>query len=389
MGKLEGLYQRADVLFPSPNRTGRASIWVVSRRVDRWYHAHPKSFAILPPTLESDAMQPGKLPLDLLSRLLAEIDVHDPRVFLGARAGEDAALIDFGDRYLVAKTDPITFATDLIGWYMVQVNANDIASMGGTPRWLMATLLLPEGTSEQDVERIFTQIREACEALNITLIGGHTEITYDLPRPIAVGAMLGEVPKDRAVLTSGARPGDSIVLTKAIAVEGTSILAREAEDDLLERGVSQKTIDRAKDLLFHPGISVVPEATIACNAVDVNAMHDPTEGGLSGGLVEMATAANAGLLIELDAVPVLPECREICDALGLDPLGLIASGSLLVTLPSDEVPSLIRALAREGIPAQEIGKVTNASDGMKVRSGNAVRDLPTFPRDELARWFGG
>ena len=157
-------------------------------------------------------MQPGKLPLDLLSRLLDEIDVRDPRVVLGARAGEDAALIDFGDRYLVAKTDPITFATDLIGWYMVQINANDIAVMGGTPRWLMTTLLLPDTTSEERSGTYLTrQVREACDALNITLIGGHTEITYDLPRPIAVGAMLGEVPKERAVLTSGARPGDSIV----------------------------------------------------------------------------------------------------------------------------------------------------------------------------------
>lgn len=334
-------------------------------------------------------MQPGKLPLDLLSRFLADIDVRDHRVVLGARAGEDAALIDFGDHYLVAKTDPITFATDLIGWYMVQVNANDIASMGGIPRWLMTTLLLPEGTSESDVERMFTQIREACETLNITLIGGHTEITYDLPRPIAVGAMLGEVPKDRAVLTSGARPGDSIVLTKAIAVEGTSILAREAEDVLLEHGVLQDTIDRAKNFLFSPGISVVPEATIACDTVDVHAMHDPTEGGLAGGLVEMAAAANAGLLIDLDAVPILAECREICDALGLDPLGLIASGSLLAALPPADVPNLIRALSHEGIPAHEIGKVTDASDGIRVRSGTTVRDLPTFSRDELARWFGG
>ena len=210
-------------------------------------------------------MQPGKLPLALLSRLLDDIDVRDPRVVLGARAGEDAALIDFGDSYLVAKTDPITFATDLIGWYMVQVNANDIAVMGGTPRWLMTTLLLPDTTSEDEVEGIFSQVGEACNALNITLIGGHTEITYDLPRPIAVGAMLGEVPKERAVLTSGARPGDSIVLTKAIAVEGTSILAREVANDLLARGVAEETIDRAKELLFSPGISVVNEARIACD----------------------------------------------------------------------------------------------------------------------------
>ena len=334
-------------------------------------------------------MQPGKLPLDLLSRLLDEIDVRDPRVVLGARAGEDAALIDFGDRYLVAKTDPITFATDLIGWYMVQVNANDIAVMGGTPRWLMTTLLLPEGTTDSDVERIFSQIREACDALDIALIGGHTEITYDLPRPIAVGAMLGEVPKERAVLTSGARPGDSLVITKGVAVEGTSILAREAADDLLERGVIQDTIDRAKDLLFNPGISVVPEATIACDTVDVHAMHDPTEGGLSGGLAEMAAAANVGLTIDMDAIPVLPECREICDALGLDPFGLIASGSLLAAVPGSGVPNLVRALSREGISATEIGTVTEAADGLKVRCGDDVRDLPTFPRDELARWFGG
>ena len=333
-------------------------------------------------------MQPGKLPLDLLSRLLDEIDVCDPRVVLGARAGEDAALIDFGDRYLVAKTDPITFATDLIGWYMVQVNANDIAVMGGAPRWLMTTLLLPDGTSESDVERIFTQIREACKVLDITLIGGHTEITYDLPRPIAVGAMLGEVPKERAVLTSGALPGDSVVITKAVAVEGTSILAREAANDLFERGVTQDSIDRAKDLLFSPGISVIPEAAIACETVDVHAMHDPTEGGLSGGLVEMAAAANVGLLVDMDAIPVLPECREICDALGLDPLGLIASGSLLAAVPPGDVANLIRALAHESISAHEIGTVTDPAYGLKVRFGNEIRDLPTFPRDELARWFG-
>ena len=334
-------------------------------------------------------MQPGKLPLDLLSRLLDEIEVCDPRVVLGARAGEDAALIDFGDCYLVAKTDPITFATDLIGWYMVQVNANDIAVMGGTPRWLMTTLLLPEDTSESDVERIFSQVREACDALNITLIGGHTEITYDLPRPIAVGAMLGEVPKERAVLTSGARPGDSIVMTKAIAVEGTSILAREA----CGRPVGARSRPghhrpRQRPPL-HPRHQRRPRGDYCLRHRRRSCHARSYRGGLSGGLVEMAAAANVGLLIDMDAIPILPECREICDALGLDPLGLIASGSLLAALPPDDVPKLVNALAREGIPAHEIGKVTDPADGLKMRSGDEVRDLPTFPRDELARWFGG
>ena len=210
-------------------------------------------------------MQAGKLPLELLSQLLAKVDVKDPRVFLGPKPGEDAALIDFGDKYLVAKTDPITFATDLIGWYLVQVNANDLAVMGATPKWLMATLLLPEGTVPELAEDIFDQLLEACSALDITLVGGHTEVTYGLPRPIAVGALLGEVAKDRVVLSSGARPGDRIVLTKGVAIEGTAILAREAPDALRKAGVGANTVDRAREFLFSPGISAVPDAGIACS----------------------------------------------------------------------------------------------------------------------------
>lgn len=332
-------------------------------------------------------MQAGKLPLEFLRRLLDRIEVRDRRVFVGARAGEDAALIDFGDRFLVAKTDPITFATDLIGWYLVQVNANDIAAMGGTPRWLMVTLLVPEGSSEADVERIFGQVGDACAELGVTLIGGHTEITYDLPRPIAVGAMLGEAPKDRVALTSGARAGDSIVLTKSIAIEGASILARESGEQLLERGVSRGAVERAQGFLFDPGISVVRDVAAARGAAAVHAMHDPTEGGVAGGLVEMAAAANVGVLVEEDAIPILPECSEICGALGLDPLGLIASGSLLIAVAPEDVGKVADALDREGIPASEIGRITEPGDGFKMRSGGTVRDLPVFSRDEIARWF--
>ncbi len=332
-------------------------------------------------------MQAGKLPLEFLRRLLDRIEVRDRRVFVGARAGEDAALIDFGDRFLVAKTDPITFATDLIGWYLVHVNANDIAAMGGTPRWLMATLLVPEGSSEAEVERIFGQIGDACAELGVTLIGGHTEITYDLPRPIAVGAMLGEAPKGRVALTSGAQAGDSIVLTKSIAIEGASILARESGGRLLERGVSRGAVERAQGFLFDPGISVVRDAAAACSAAAVHAMHDPTEGGVAGGLVEMAAAANVGVLVEEEAIPILPECSEICGALGLDPLGLIASGSLLIAVAPEDVGKVSDALDREGIPASEIGRITEPGDGLKMRSGGTVRDLPMFSRDEIARWF--
>ena len=332
-------------------------------------------------------MLAGKLPMELLARLLADIDVRDPRVALGARAGEDAALIDMGDRYLVAKTDPITFATDLIGWYLVQVNANDLATMGATPRWLLATLLLPEGATEQQTAAIFAQLTDACAALNITLIGGHTEVTYGLPRAVMVGAMLGEVAKDRVVLTSGARPGDSIVLTQGAAIEGASILAREAEAALADKGVSQPVIERAKAFLFTPGISVARAAAIACDTASVHAMHDPTEGGVATALLELAAAANVGLRVDADRIPILPECRLICDALGLDPLGLIASGALLATMPPSDAVRLIDALADDGIPATVIGEVTPAADGLRFVSGGIEGAFPAFERDELARFF--
>ena len=332
-------------------------------------------------------MQAGKLPVELLTKLLDKVDLRDPRVVLGPRPGEDAALIDIGDNYLVAKTDPITFATDLIGWYLVQINANDLAVMGATPRWLMVTLLLPEGTTPEVVEEIFDQILDACSPLGITLVGGHTEVTYELPRPIAVGALLGEVAKDRVVLTAGVKPGDSIVLTKGIAIEGTAVLAREASDALRAAGVAPSVIERSKELLFSPGISVTQEAEIACT-VDVHAMHDPTEGGLATGLLEVAKAANVGLVVDADQILTLAECRELCDALGIDPLGLIASGSLLATFAPPDVPRFIDALEREGIAAREIGRVTPPEQGLKIRTQDGVRDLPMFERDELARYLG-
>ena len=332
-------------------------------------------------------MQAGKLPLVLLSQLLDKVKIKDPRVVLGPMPGEDAALIDFGDRYLVAKTDPITFATDLIGWYVVQVNANDLAVMGASPRWLMVTLLLPEKTSAEAAQGIFDQLLDACDTLGISLVGGHTEVTYDLPRPVAVGAMLGEVDKDKVILTSGARPGDAIVLTKGIAVEGAALLAREASEQLREAGVAPDLIERSAQLLFNPGISVVKDAAIVCETAEVHSMHDPTEGGLATALLELAEGAGVGLTIDVDQVNVLPECSAICKALDLDPMGLIGSGALLATVAPESVQGLLSALADEGISAREIGTITSADEGLKVRSADGVGELPRFERDELARFF--
>ena len=332
-------------------------------------------------------MNAGKLPLDLLGSLLGEIEIVDPRVVLGPKPGEDAALIDFGDRYLVAKTDPITFATDLIGWYMVNVNANDLAVMGATPKWLLATLLLPEGTRESRIAEIFAQLRDACSEVDVTLIGGHTEVSYGLDRPIAVGAMLGEVDKDKAILSSGVSPGDSLILTKGVAVEGASILAREAGDELTTRGADRDSIERAAGFLFDPGISVLKDARVAVGAGEVHAMHDPTEGGLSGGLYELAAASGVGFDIEADAIPILAECRRFCEILGLDPLGLIASGSLLAAVAPESADAVLGALSGAGIEACVIGVATDKTGEITLRSEGSSSEFPRFRRDELARFF--
>jgi hydrogenase expression/formation protein HypE len=329
----------------------------------------------------------GKFPPNLLERLLTKAEISDPRVIIGPKVGEDAAIIDMGERLLVAKSDPITFATELIGWYAVQVNANDVACTGGTPKWFLATLLVPEGFSEAQAEAVFDQVLEACSALNIALIGGHSEVAYGINRPIILGSMLGEVERDRLVYTGGAQEGDSIVLTKGIAIEGTALLARDCAEVLRQSGVDQKIIDRATTFLTIPGISVIRDAGVACKSVQVHSLHDPSEGGLMTGLREVARASGLGLAVEEGSIPVLPECQAICQALGLDPLGLLASGALLITLPSRDVPALLVALEQEGISGWEIGQMIAPEEGLLMIGYEGEVPLPEFPRDELARYF--
>jgi hydrogenase maturation factor len=331
---------------------------------------------------------PGKLPMEDLAGLLSRYTQADSRLVVKPGIGRDAAVISFGDRYLIAKTDPITFATAEIGWYAVQVNANDIAAMGGAPRWFLATLLLPEGrTNPEMVEAIFEQISRACKDLGITLCGGHTEITLGLDRPIVVGQMLGEAEPGQLVLPERILPGDEILLTKGIAIEGTALIAREKKE--LEKSFEKDWLRKCQDFLKNPGISVVRDARIAMQSGGVHAMHDPTEGGLATGLLELAQAADIGLLVERDKISVFPETEILCKKLGLDPLGLIASGALLIAASPRDADRIKEALRREGIPAESIGRTWEKEKGVKILTGGEMRNLPFFPRDEIARFFEG
>ena len=329
----------------------------------------------------------GKLPAPVLARMLAENRIDDPRVLVGPKVGEDATVIDFGDTCLVAKTDPITFATDRIGWYAVNINANDIATMGARPKWFLITILLPEGqATEELVKSIFDDLRSACDGLDVSLCGGHTEITYGLNRPIVVGQMLGEVAKSDLVQNENARPGDVVILTNGIAIEATAIIALEKADGVQER-FGEPFLRRARTFLNDPGISVVKAALAANSAATVSAMHDPTEGGLATGLMELAEVSNCGIEADLDEIHVWPESRQLCDAFGLDPLGAIASGALLIVCSPSESPPVIAALQEAAVQCSVIGKMTPPEAGLKMRRNGKLSPLPRFEADEIAKIF--
>jgi hydrogenase maturation factor len=309
----------------------------------------------------------------------------DERVRVGPSIGEDAAAIDMGDRFVIVTTDPITFLAEDIGTYTVRINANDIATMGGRPRWLLASILLPENrTTNELVEDIFRQLSVACREIGVCLCGGHTEITQGIDRPIVVGAMIGEVQKEGLVTTGGAKAGDHILLTKGIAIEGTSIIARKKGREL-EAEFGAAFVRVCRGFVERPGISILREAEIATKYGEIHSMHDPTEGGLAAGLREIATAADAGLIVEEERIPILPECLALCSRYGLDPLGLIASGSLLIAVNPHDSERVLEALNSNGIAAARIGEILPKEQGLKIKKHNDILELPFFERDEITK----
>ena len=329
----------------------------------------------------------GKLPHELLARLLATFPTTHPRLLLGPGVGEDAAIIDFpADHLLVAKSDPITFATDAIGYYAVNVCANDLAVTGATPLFYLPTLLLPAHTSSEATARaIFAQIAHACTQLGIVVAGGHTEVTGAVNQPVIAGTLLGSVARNRQVTSGGCRPGDSLLLVGEIPIEGASIIARERRPDLLALGWDPGELDRAAGYLYDPGISVVKPALAAARSGLVTAMHDPTEGGIATGIWEMAQAAGLGVTVDLDALPIDPLADRLCRAFGLDPLGTIASGALLATANPAHLPHLLQLWADIGWAGRLIGQIgTTAESCTATRSGQAVA-FPHFPTDEITK----
>lgn len=331
----------------------------------------------------------GKLPHALLGELLALLPTDDPSLLVGPTVGEDAAVIDLNrdaPLLLAAKVDPITFATDEIGYYAVNVCANDIAVAGGVPRYYLPTLLLPvREASEEIVTRIFTQIAAACRDLGIVVAGGHSEVTRAVRQPVVAGAMLGTVARGREISSGGARPGDALILVGSAPIEGASIIARERRDELLRRGWNAEEIETAAHFLFDPGISVLAAARTGANTGLVTAMHDPTEGGVVTALREIAAASGVGLAVSLDAIPVPDLARRLCAEFGIDPLGAIASGALLAACAAQDANRLMRLWQESGRTVRQIGSVIPREEGLIASIGDERVPFPLFAADEITR----
>ncbi len=329
----------------------------------------------------------GKLPGPLLERLIETYRTDpDPDVLVAPGYGRDAAAIHLdGSGPLVVKSDPITFATTAAATYLVAVNANDIACLGGTPRWLSVVLLLPEhDTTIGQVESLFADLQVACNDAGVSVIGGHTEVTSAVNRPVFVGTMLGIASAHGLIEPGRAQPGDDLLLTKWIGIEGTALLARERTAELVA-AIGESTVSRAAKLLRMPGISIVRDAQAVCESPGITALHDPTEGGIATAIHEIASASHCGAEILADAIPVLPETTAICTYFGLNPLGLLSSGSLLIAVSQDHRRSVELTAAGAGIPITHIGRLAEADRGVTMIGRTGRANVPRFDADEAAR----
>ena len=328
----------------------------------------------------------GKLPNDLLKVFLDGLDITDPAVIIRPGIGEDPAALDVaGEDVIVLKSDPITFATDSIGYYAVLINANDIATSGAVPRWLLTTLLLPCGITPSQVQRIMFDLQTMCRRWDITLCGGHTEITDAVTRPVVSGMLVGTIKRKALIDKRNMRPGDKILLTKGVAVEGTAIIAREFGHRLIKLGMSAAEIETGRNFLSR--ISILSEAGIAAATAGTSAMHDVTEGGLASAVRELGIAGGYKLAIFLDQIPVYPVTARIGRLLDIDPLGLIGSGSLLICCRETGCAELVTKIRAAGVAITCIGEVLEAGDGVLAEKNGQPVNWPDFKVDEITRLF--
>lgn len=304
-------------------------------------------------------LKSGKLSPELLDKLiLSHLGKLREEVLVHSKVGEDCCVIDCGEYVCILSTDPITGSLRDIGMLAVHISCNDVAANGGEPVGVLVNLLVPVGTTKEEIGKIMNDIGKTSFELGIEVLGGHTEVTPVVSRPLVCTTAVGLAPRNRFVTSSGANVGDAVIMTKHAAIEGTAILASEFEEKLVPL-VGADVVSRAKD--FFRNISVIPEG-IAARDAGATSMHDVTEGGILGALFELASASDVGLDIDLGAIPVTEETKRICEVFDISPLKLISSGSMLITAPDGE--RVLRVLQKAGVPAAVIGRVCDKSQGL-------------------------
>ncbi|MFQ5951491.1 MAG: AIR synthase family protein [Candidatus Geothermarchaeales archaeon] len=324
----------------------------------------------------------GKVPTDTLNRIVFPfLGIETRDVVVGPGPGQDAAVLRLNDEFLVASVDPITAAEEDIGWLAVNISANDVAVSGARPRWFLSNILLPQRFDTKSLESVVEELHSAAERLEITVIGGHTEWTPELKKPLIVGTCLGLTHKYFA--SSTARPGDRIILTKGAGLEGAFVLASTLEDELIQK-LGDSIVSQA--LALRESISVVDEAMALSPCEGLTAMHDPTESGLALGLHELSEASNVGIEV-VESQIVLPEAvRRISEALGVDPLSLLSSGALMATVKPEYTEEALALLDPLDVHAQIIGEITRSSDCIIVKRDGSRASLPKPTSDEIWRF---
>ena len=329
----------------------------------------------------------GKFPPKYLRKyIFNRIGVKDNDVILGPSIGEDSAIISMDDKYLVVHVDPITGSIGFLGWLAVHIVSNDIAVAGAHPRWLLPVYMFPTDVDERFIDEITKQVDEAAKEVDAMIVGGHSEFTSGLTRPIISMTGLGMVDKNRLVMTSGAREGDNVIMTKSVGLEGTAILASDFKELLLEKGVSEAFLENSMEKIKR--VSVVKESLLLSKEGYVTSMHDPTEGGILGGLTEIAYASNKTLVVYEDKMSIEEDTLLYSKLLGIDPLRLISSGVLLATVPRDKTDDVVEFLRRNKIEVSVIGFVKRYDNSLvELHRSNGkveyVRELQVL--DELMR----
>ena len=325
-------------------------------------------------------LPPGKVPVDILQNIIFKnLGSERKDVILGPHVGVDGAIVEVGSRVMITSMDPVTGALERIGWLAVNVNANDIATFGIRPKFFSSCILLPEHAEKKTIETMCRQMDEAARKLEIAIIGGHCETTPGITRPIIIGSAVGTTEKNRYVTSAGAKPGDTLILTKGVGVEGTAILATDKQE-LLKSRFSQAFLRRASDLFSR--ISIVEDAVLAFEKGGATAMHDPTEGGVAGGIHEITDASNLGVEVYETKMPILKETLEICEFFKIDPLQLISSGALLIAVKKDFAKEIVETLEKSGIKAAIIGEFLKDQGKRVLVRKNGKKELLARPSSD-------